>query len=63
MNSIKLKVIGTILLLICAAVTTILFLAFYPTGFNVWQNIAVLLAAGFITIGAIVIIWIRMIPL
>ncbi|MCK4498342.1 hypothetical protein KAU25_04000 [Candidatus Bathyarchaeota archaeon] len=63
MISIKLKVASTILLVVCSSVFTILFLAFYPTEFNIWQNIAVFLTAGLLTFGVVAVIWIRMIPI
>ena len=63
MISIKLKLASSILIIVCASVFTILFLAFYPTGFNLWQNIAVFLVAGLVTFGVVAAIWIRMIPI
>ncbi|MFX0108392.1 MAG: hypothetical protein ACFE7R_08920 [Candidatus Hodarchaeota archaeon] len=59
MNSIVGKITGTLILGIGWLVFIILFLAFYPTNFSFWQNLAIFLASGLIVAAIIIVVWTR----
>jgi hypothetical protein len=61
MGSLKGRIIGTLLVIWCWLIFTILFLAFYPTGFDVWQNLAFFIVSALVVSGIVVLIWIKMI--
>ncbi len=61
MVSLKARVTATLTIVFCWLIFTISFLAFYPTGFDIWQNVAFFIVSGLIACGMVVLIWIRMI--
>ena len=54
---------GTVAVIWCWLIFTIAFLAFYPTGFDIWQNIAFFVVSALIACGVVVLMWVRMIPI
>ncbi len=60
MVSLKTRIASTVILVFCWLIFTISFLAFYPTGFDFWQNIAFFLVSGLMVCGAAAVIWISM---
>jgi hypothetical protein len=60
MVSIKGRIMGTVIVVFCWLIFTISFLAFYPTGFDIWQNIAFFIVSGLIACGAVGLIWISL---
>lgn len=62
MIALRQRVMGTVIVAFCWLIFTISFLAFYPTGFDIWQNIAFWFVSGLIACGIVILIWIRMIP-
>jgi hypothetical protein len=63
MGSLKGRVAGTFVVIWCWLIFAILFLAFYPTGFDIWQNFAFFIVSALVAGGIVVLIWIKMIPL
>jgi hypothetical protein len=63
MVSLKGRITATLTIVFCWLIFTISFLAFYPTGFDIWQNLAFFVVSGLIACGIVVLIWIRMISL
>ncbi|UCG36967.1 MAG: hypothetical protein JSV64_01440 [Candidatus Bathyarchaeota archaeon] len=63
MGSIRSRVVGTVVVIWCWLVFTLAFLAFYPTGFDLWQNLAFFLISALIASGIVILMWIRMIHL
>lgn len=61
MVSLKARVTATLAIVFGWLILTISLLAFYPTGFDIWQNVAFFVVSGLIAVGMIVLIWIRMI--
>jgi hypothetical protein len=61
MVSLKARVTATLTIVFCWLIFTISFLAFYPTGFDIWKNVAFFIVSGLIACGMVVLIWIRMI--
>ncbi len=59
MDSLASKVTGTVILGIGWLVFILLFLAFYPTNFSFWQNLAIFLASGLIVAAIIIVVWAR----
>jgi len=59
MNSLASKITGTVILSIGWLVFIILFLAFYPTNFSFWQNVAIFLASGLIVAAIVFAVWAR----
>ncbi len=62
MTSLRGRVLGTVIVVWCWLIFTLGFLAFYPTGFDIWQNIAFFIISALIACGLIVIIWVEMLP-
>jgi len=60
MVSLKTRISSTIIIVFSWLIFTISFLAFYPTGFDIWQNIAVFIVSGLIVCGIVAAIWISM---
>jgi hypothetical protein len=60
--SLRGRIVGTVAVIWCWLIFTIAFLAFYPTGFDIWQNIAFFIVSALIACGAVVLMWVRMIP-
>lgn len=60
MVSIKGRIAGTVIIIFCWLIFTISFLAFYPTGFDIWQNIAFLIVSGLVASGAVGLLWISL---
>jgi hypothetical protein len=60
MVSLKGRIVGTIVVVFSWLIFTISFLAFYPTGFDIWQNIAFFIVSGLIVCGIVAAIWISM---
>jgi hypothetical protein len=63
MVSLRARISGTLALVVGWLITTILFTAFYPTGFDFWQNLAVFIASALIVFTIVAIIWITMMPI
>jgi hypothetical protein len=63
MVSLKARISATLAIVFGWLIFTISFLAFYPTGFDIWQNMAFFVVSGLVACGIIVLIWIRMISL
>ncbi|UCB61200.1 MAG: hypothetical protein JSW72_03900 [Candidatus Bathyarchaeota archaeon] len=63
MVSLTTRIISTVVVVFCWLIFVISFLAFYPTGFDIWQNIAFFIVSGLTTCAIIALIWIRMIPI
>ncbi len=61
MGSLKTRIASTVAVLFGWLIFVISFLAFYPTGFDFWQNLAFFLVSGLIAFGIIAIIWLSMI--
>ena len=61
MVALRARVAGTLIVIWCWLILTITFLAFYPTGFDIWQNIAFWIVSALIALAIIVVIWMRMI--
>ena len=57
------RIVGTVIIVFCWLIFTISFLAFYPTSFDIWQNLAFFIVSGLIACGIIALIWIKMIPI
>jgi len=55
------RILGTLVTVFCWLIFTISFLAFYPTGFDFWQNLAFLIVSGLIVCGIVSVIWVSMI--
>jgi uncharacterized membrane protein YdfJ with MMPL/SSD domain len=60
MISLKGRIASTVIVLFCWLIFAISFLAFYPTGFDFWQNIAFFVVSGLITCGIVALLWISM---
>jgi hypothetical protein len=63
MVSLRSRILGTLIVLFAWLIFTISFLAFYPTGFDIWQNVAFFIVSGLIACGLVVLIWLSMIAL
>jgi uncharacterized membrane protein YhdT len=63
MVSLRARISGTLALVVGWLITTILFTAFYPTGFDFWQNLAVFIVSALIVFTIVAIIWITMMPI
>ena len=61
--SLRGRIVGTVAVIWCWLIFTIVFLAFYPTGFDIWQNIAFFFVSALIACGVVVLMWIKMIPI
>jgi len=61
MVSLKGRIAGTTITVFCWLIFTISFLAFYPTGFDIWQNIAFFIVSALIVCGIVAAIWISMV--
>ncbi|MDH5447955.1 MAG: hypothetical protein OEX01_02990 [Candidatus Bathyarchaeota archaeon] len=60
MVSLRTRITSTVVLVFCWLIFTISFLAFYQTGFDIWQNIAFFIVSALIVCGLIAAIWISM---
>ena len=63
MASLKGRVVGSVAVLFCWLIFTISVLAFYPTGFDVWQNIAFFIVSGLVACAIVALMWLEMIPI
>jgi len=61
MVNLRTRVLGSLVAIFCWLIFAISFLAFYPTGFDLVQNIAFLVVSGLIVCAIISAIWISMI--
>ncbi|KXH77282.1 MAG: hypothetical protein AM326_05435 [Candidatus Thorarchaeota archaeon SMTZ-45] len=61
MVSIRTRIVSTLGVVFFWLIFTISFLAFYPTGFDLWQNLAFFVVSALIIGGILVAIWISMI--
>jgi hypothetical protein len=63
MVSMRDRIASTLVVVFGWLIFTISFLAFYPTGFDIWQNVAFFMVSGLVACAIVILIWIRMIPL
>ncbi len=63
MVSLRARIFGTLAVVMGWLITTILFTAFYPTGFDFWQNLAVFIVSALIVFTIVALIWITMVPI
>ena len=61
MVSFRGRITGTVIVIFCWLIFTISFLAFYPTGFDIWQNVAFFLVTALIAGGLVSVIWLSII--
>lgn len=61
MVSIRTRIVSTVGVVFFWLIFTISFLAFYETGFDLWQNVAFFIVSALIVCGILVAIWISMI--
>jgi len=59
MNSLGMRVTGTIIIGVGWLAFIVLYLAFFATDFSFWQKLAVFIASGAITAGIVALMWIR----
>ena len=59
MNSLSSRIAGTVVVGVCWLVFIILFLAFYSSSFDLWQNIAIFLVSALIALGTTAVMWIK----
>jgi len=60
MVSLKTRIANTVIIVFGWLIFAMSFLAFYPTGFDIWQNIAFFVVSGLIVCGVVAVIWISM---
>jgi len=63
MVSLRARIFGTLTVVVGWLVATILFTAFYPTGFDFWQNLAVFVVSALVVFTIVALIWMTMIPM
>jgi hypothetical protein len=63
MVSLRARIFGTLALVVGWLIATILFTAFYPTGFDFWQNLAVFIVSALIVLTIVALLWITMVPI
>ena len=61
MVSLRTRIISTLSVVFSWLIFTISFLAFYPTGFDIWQNLAFFIVSALIVGGILIVIWISMV--
>lgn len=61
MVSLKARIVSTVTIVFCWLVLAISFLAFYPTGFDIWQNIAFFIVSALVVCGVVAVIWLSMV--
>jgi hypothetical protein len=61
MVSFRGRIMGTVIVVFCWLIFTISFLAFYPTGFDIWQNVAFFVVTALIACGLVSVIWLSII--
>lgn len=59
MGSLGSRISATIITGVCWLAFALLYLAFYASSFDFWQNIAIMLVSMLVTIGVIAVVWIR----
>lgn len=60
MVSLKTRIASTVAIVFCWLIVTMSLLAFYPTGFDIWQNIAFFIVSGLIVCAIVAAIWVSM---
>ena len=61
MVSLRGRITATMAVVFSWLIFTISFLAFYPTGFDFWQNIAFFIVSGLAACALVFLIWMSMI--
>ncbi len=61
MVSLRTRIIGTVIVVFSWLIFAISFLAFYPTGFDIWQNMAFFIVSALVVCGIVAVIWLSMI--